>query len=231
MTKEAIIILGMHRSGTSCLAGCLKTLGLNLGTVSDYNTYNKKGNQENKKVFKLNESILNDHASSWDRPPKKPLNLNKKSIQAIKDVIAMYHDGEKPWGIKDPRMLMTYEHWKPLLPPHSLVGTFRHPLAVAESLFARDAFPIPKEKGLQMWLTYNNKLIDIHHKTGFKLINFDLPKDEYIAYVHHMAQSLDLSQNSNEVFFESTLRNQDSYTFEDCPDDLKPTYHKLLEIN
>ncbi len=227
---EVIIILGMHRSGTSCLAGCLKSFGLNLGTVSDYNTYNKKGNQENKKVFKLNESILNDHAGSWNAPPKAPLNLTQQSMQAIKDIIAQYHQGEKPWGIKDPRMLMTYELWAPHLPPHSLVGTFRHPLAVAESLFARDAFPIPKEQGLQMWLTYNKKLIDIHKKTSFNLINFDLPKDEYIAKIQHMAENLQLNQNSGEVFFESTLRNQDSYTFEDCPDDFKPTYQKLLEL-
>ena len=228
--NDAIIILGMHRSGTSCLAGCLKSLGLNLGVVSDYNTYNKKGNQENKKVFKLNESILNHNQGSWDAPPEKHLVLDEQSKQAIKDIISQYHQSDKPWGIKDPRMLMAYDLWAPYLPPHSLVGTFRHPLAVSESLFARDAFPIPKQQGLKMWQTYNTQLIKLHEKNNFELINFDLPQDEYITQIHNMAAGLGLSQQADETFFESTLRNQSSYAFEDCPDDLKPTYQKLLEI-
>ena len=50
--NEGVIILGMHRSGTSCLTGCLKEYGLHLGDVSESNKHNKKGNQENKEVFK-----------------------------------------------------------------------------------------------------------------------------------------------------------------------------------
>ncbi len=229
--NEAIIILGMHRSGTSCLAGCLKLFGLNLGIVSDYNTYNKKGNQENKRVFKLNESILNANEGRWDAPPNNNLELDERLKTRLKDIVAEYNQTEKPWGIKDPRMLLTYDLWTPYLPPHMLVGTFRHPLAVSESLFARDAFPIPREQGLKLWQTYNTRLIDLHERTGFKLINFDLPKDQYIAQILNMADVLGLSQQENEMFFESTLRNQDSYTVEDCPDHLRPTYNKLLEIS
>ena len=44
---QPIVILGMHRSGTSCLAGCLEELGLHLGTVITSAPHNKKGNREN----------------------------------------------------------------------------------------------------------------------------------------------------------------------------------------
>jgi hypothetical protein len=40
-----IIILGMHRSGTSLVAGCLEAAGLYLGPVNNYAPFNKKGKQ------------------------------------------------------------------------------------------------------------------------------------------------------------------------------------------
>jgi len=43
-----ILILGMHRSGTSCLAGCLEEAGLYLGDVNLKAGFNKKGNRENR---------------------------------------------------------------------------------------------------------------------------------------------------------------------------------------
>ena len=48
---KTIAILGMHRSGTSCLTGCLQQMGLNLGKVSDFNEYNLKGNKEDDKII------------------------------------------------------------------------------------------------------------------------------------------------------------------------------------
>jgi len=42
-----MLILGMHRSGTSCLAGCLQAAGLISGEVNIQAMYNAKGNREN----------------------------------------------------------------------------------------------------------------------------------------------------------------------------------------
>src|SRR5690554_4364949 len=129
--NEGVVILGMHRSGTSCLTGCLNDNGLNLGTVSESNKHNKKGNQENKEVFKLNESLLNYNQGSWRRPPLKSLIWNQELETRRNEIILYYDKLPKPWGIKDPRMLLTYKFWKDQLASHRLVGTFRHPVAVA----------------------------------------------------------------------------------------------------
>lgn len=228
---NAIIILGMHRSGTSCLAGCLKQLGLNLGPVSEYNLYNKKGNQENRLVFRLNESILKYNKGAWNSPPVEDIKLNQELRENLKGLVSKYNSYEKPWGIKDPRMLLTYNTWQSLLPEHALVGTFRHPLAVAESLFAREAFPVPVEKGLELWKVYNSKLIKLYEKKEFKVINFDLPQNQYIVRLKQIAKFLRLRFNEEAVFFEPGLRNQKTYSYEQCPDTLKPIYSKLLEMN
>ena len=46
-----VAIVGMHRSGTSCLAGCLEDLGLTLGKVNRAAPHNLKGNNENPRFW------------------------------------------------------------------------------------------------------------------------------------------------------------------------------------
>ena len=45
--SSPIAILGMHRSGTSCLAGSLQEAGIYLGDVVTSAAHNQKGNREN----------------------------------------------------------------------------------------------------------------------------------------------------------------------------------------
>ncbi len=58
----SIIVLGMHRSGTSALTGCLNILGVNLGErlerLMSAHEDNPKGYWENEKVISINEAIF-----------------------------------------------------------------------------------------------------------------------------------------------------------------------------
>lgn len=45
---STVLILGMHRSGTSCLAGSLQEAGLYLGEVNTAAPHNAKGNRESR---------------------------------------------------------------------------------------------------------------------------------------------------------------------------------------
>lgn len=229
--NETIIILGMHRSGTSCLTGCLSNYGLNLGTISDSNMHNKKGNQENKAVFKLNESILNYNQGSWRRPPTKPLVWDHELEIRCKSVISTYNKMPRPWGIKDPRMLMTYKFWKGLLPDHKFVGTIRHPVAVAESLFARkhNKLIVTIEQSYHLWRIYNEKLLELHDSSNFPIINFDLEQSAYLQKIRLISKKLKLKTENENNFFENNLINQNSYTRNDCPQDLLQLYDMLIE--
>ncbi|WP_223786934.1 hypothetical protein [Marinicella meishanensis] len=226
---DAFIILGMHRSGTSCLTGCLAAYGLNLGNVSTFNQYNQKGNQENHWVFRLNEAILKAHGGSWNQPPSSPLALSAEHQNRLLEVLAKYDQLPKPWGIKDPRMVLTYPLWQPHLPAHQLMGTFRHPLAVAESLLSRDAFPVPLEQGLALWSIYNQRLLETHAKQAFPIINFDEDETAYNQKIASMAEQFGLALNESAPFFEAALRNQSQYGWAECPDALKPLYRQLLD--
>ena len=52
---RVVTILGMHRSGTSCLTGSLQACGLELGKFHASNKHNKKGNRENQDIIDLHE--------------------------------------------------------------------------------------------------------------------------------------------------------------------------------
>ena len=53
-----VVVLGMHRSGTSCLAGSLEQQGLFLGEVNTSAPWNRRGNRERFDVMNLQGDIL-----------------------------------------------------------------------------------------------------------------------------------------------------------------------------
>src|SRR5690349_2140036 len=67
--QRVICVLGMHRSGTSCLAGSLEQQGLFLGDVNTSAPWNKRGNRERFDVMNLQEDVLKGSGGSWEQPP------------------------------------------------------------------------------------------------------------------------------------------------------------------
>lgn len=136
-----LIILGMHRIGTSCLAVSLEQAGVYLGAVSNYNKYNLKGNKENNRAMKLNDEILKYNVANWYQPPKD-LKWNEHhendgqilTSELEKNCVTKY------WGFIDPRVLLTLPFWVKLLPAAKFIGTFRNPFRGSESLLR---LPIP----------------------------------------------------------------------------------------
>src|ERR671936_1791837 len=66
--KRVICVLGMHRSGTSCLAGSLEQQGLFLGEVNTSAPFNRRGNKERFDIMHLQGDILEGSGGSWDQP-------------------------------------------------------------------------------------------------------------------------------------------------------------------
>ncbi|HCK33447.1 MAG TPA: hypothetical protein DHW10_07900, partial [Rhodospirillaceae bacterium] len=67
-SKDLIFIVGMHRSGTSCLTGCLEDLGVyNEADMAHVNkaSSNPKGNRESPDVHLFNEVVLKRNGYKW----------------------------------------------------------------------------------------------------------------------------------------------------------------------
>ena len=69
MKKQAIVVLGMHRSGTSLLAKALEIFEYNFSeNLMQPNSDNPSGFWEDIDIVELNESLLSSNQVSWDIP-------------------------------------------------------------------------------------------------------------------------------------------------------------------
>lgn len=221
--KGAVLILGMHRSGTSCLAGALADCGLAFGTVNRAAPHNAKGNMENRAVMKVNDDLLAASGGSWDRPVRASWSREHRSKR---DGALKAYRGFDRFGIKDPRMLFVLDGWLEVLDAPDIVATFRHPMAVARSLENRNGFPI--DVGLELWRKYNAELLTLHDRYGFEVIHFRPDISSYSREVTGTVSRLGLELPPEGItFVDRSLMHADS-TDDDVGDEAIDQLHRRL---
>jgi hypothetical protein len=184
-----VLILGMHRSGTSCLAGALEACGLWLGEVDRSARWNAKGNREHDPARLLNDRILEESGGSWSKPPAD-VDVTPAHHAAMAG-IARELAQRSPAGLKDPRVLLVLDAWTEAIGAPRLVGTYRHPGAVAASLTRRNQ--LAQEQSHALWLRYNAALVARHRERPFPIVAFDLSEPErYCAAAARVAERLGL---------------------------------------
>jgi hypothetical protein len=187
-----VLMLGMHRSGTSCLAGCLENAGLNLGAASSNNDNQPRGNRELRQKDLATETMLASNGGNWRNPPSE-VTLSDDDRHSILDAVGTLRQRE-PCGLKDPRVLLMADAWFAMIPDARPIGCFRHPRSVAASLMARDG--MSTDEALALWNEYNLKLVALHRERHFPLVEFDLSNyTDYLCSVLDVARSLALNDN------------------------------------
>jgi tetratricopeptide (TPR) repeat protein len=191
-TQKLVLVLGMHRSGTSCLTGLLEDVGFSAGQVDRWDPFNHKGNRENVRVNCLNDALLQAENFAWNAPP--PLDWDVwKTVNPIfkrqRDALLTLDPSDsKPGILKDPRILLTLPFWCETSADLRFIGIFRHPWAVASSVAARDTGQ-SFEDGLALWLAYNERLVQAHRRRPFPLLCFDLPFEAFVQQLRHALQT------------------------------------------
>ena len=203
-TKKCLCILGMHRSGTSCLTGSLEQSGVYLGRVSEKNIHNRKGNRENARFRKLNDQLLKHNGGDWSHPVEIRDWTPDMTAQRDRIISNLARSADLWWAFKDPRTLFTLDFWCEGIQDLCYVATFRHPLSVSNSLHARGNIAV--EEGLTLWCRYNKKLLSVIEDTDIPLINFDVDDSSYEAELRALLQHLELPIDTD--FFDPSLRHQ-----------------------
>lgn len=167
-----VVILGMHRSGTSMLTGLLvEGLGFHVGQPLIQPAFdNEKGFYELLPVVLQNDEFMMDQHIDWSYDvihfnPQLALKHFQDNSSQIYDFTQgtqalkfLNNPNNIPWVLKDPRLCITLPTWIPLLhSPPAAVFTYRHPLEVAASLVKRQEFTL--EHGLRLWIVYNMRAI------------------------------------------------------------------------
>jgi tetratricopeptide (TPR) repeat protein len=173
-----IILLGMHRSGTSALAGMLHSGGVHLGEAfMSPLPENPKGFFEDSRLQSVNKQILASIEKDWyDVPTLQDLERVPESVlQLMPQVYAYFRSRFKFWAWKDPRLCMTFPLWANILPLKEVQVLFvvRHPMSVARSLHTRNQMPI--EQGLELWRVYNLRITELleHYRLPYTFVRYE----------------------------------------------------------
>ncbi|MGQ0720853.1 MAG: glycosyltransferase [Candidatus Eiseniibacteriota bacterium] len=163
-THSAVCVIGMHRSGTSMVAGVLQAAGLHLGAEADVlgaEPSNPEGHFENLRFLGVNEALLASLGGTWSEPPVRFAGWEtSEHLAAHREVAAQAVasvGSSSPWGWKDPRTTLLLPFWRALLPDLRFVVCLRSPLEVALSLQRRDALPL--RRGSELWVEYTREAV------------------------------------------------------------------------
>jgi len=213
-----LIILGMHRSGTSSIAGFFQQTGTYFGPPEmafDLHATNRKGFFERKDVVRINDRILESAGASWITPERFP-----RSISVPYERHALYHDAEsvvselstRPnWFIKDPRMCVTLPFWKKLFTDPVYLLVVRNPLNVAKSLAKRGDCSIPT--GLALWERYTRDMFFHTRDNKHLVVSFEaIMADPLLVMSRIMADlaafnghAVDLQEDMLKSWFDRSL--------------------------
>jgi hypothetical protein len=148
---RALLVLGMHRSGTSAVAGALRLRGFALGRdlmlpAAD----NPKGFWEHAGVVAIHERLLSALGRAWNDPRPLPENWAQGEAAAVAaaELGTLLRDefaGCPLWAVKDPRLCRLLPLWLPVLErmgvQPAVLLVMRDPHEVAASLSARNQWP------------------------------------------------------------------------------------------
>jgi hypothetical protein len=156
--KTALVVLGMHRSGTSSVAGALTLLGaVPPRTLMAPAADNPRGFWESDVVMAMDDRLLAEGGATWSdwRPLAAAGHANAPDERIIAVLKSEFGDADTI-VLKDPRMCRLFPAWRTALDAagyRSLIVTpLRTPSEVAASLQARN--PLSMDQGLRLWLRH-----------------------------------------------------------------------------
>ena len=173
------IVLGMHRSGTSTVAGILHLHNIIMGTYQNFwprpLKQNPKGFYENYDFRKINDTILklSDYSVKSYKPQIPNIILNDKIKLKMSRIIKDYNIDYTEWGWKDPRTCLTIFQWMEVIESLNLrdkvrvIFVSRKAMSVARSLKKRNNLPL--EIGLSLWEAYSKKALQFCKKSDIPI--------------------------------------------------------------
>jgi len=151
-----IVVMGMHRSGTSLVTGLINSAGYKINNNMGKDNYNAIGYYEDIDIMVKNDRLLSHYGGKWYSPP---------------DVIPdkMYEFDYNYDAVKDPRFCLTYPAW--LFPcPYKIVKVKRNKSDCVKSLIKRNGFSV--ELASALYDIYNKRL-DGWNDVPFITINYE----------------------------------------------------------
>jgi len=190
--RKMIVVLGMHRSGTSLVAEMVHRWGGASGggdRLLDGDRWNARGYFEYVPLLELNDALLGAAGGSWRAPPADReavarLCDDETFSRRARELIAAFDCGDDPWFWKDPRLPALLPFWEKFWPDPAYIVPVREPLHIARSLAGRDA--LSPAAALLLW---QHAMLEIMSHVGRK------PQTLFVSYEELLADPLSQGVN------------------------------------
>lgn len=178
VSGRPVVVLGMHRSGTSAATRIINLLGPSIGRDADLRRGpdNPTGHWESASLTAFNDRLLNIFGGTYAAPLPLQEGWEEEDVIAAlyeegRKVFASVHSG-RTWVWKDPRTCLTLPFWRKVWGEKPVVVyVHREPLEVALSLSRRDG--LGKAHCIALWERYARSALQSAHDLPFLTVRFD----------------------------------------------------------
>ncbi|HMS06646.1 MAG TPA: sulfotransferase domain-containing protein [Burkholderiaceae bacterium] len=222
--NKLVIVLGMHRSGTSAVTRALTVLGVDLGSyLIESQEDNPKGFWEDSEMLSFNERLMRAVGMEWDclRPIRQheieQLKCQGFLLEAL-SLLKRKTQNKIVFGFKDPRFTKMLPFWVSVLPYLGVKIYFliakRNPLDVVRSLKKRNE--IPHTFGYLMWLEYMSSALRYTIDYPRMIVDYNELLENPVSEVNRIADFLgqvvnsDLLSEYSAVYIDFDLRHSHS---------------------
>ena len=206
--QSPLIIVGMHRSGTSLLSRFIDEIGYFTGM-------DKQRDNESLFFLKINRWILNQYNASWDNVHNYKFSneyMDKHIIEAVKERLNnrainkfigssnvfkqenLDNAEQVKWGWKDPRNSITLDVWQKIFKTPKIIHIHRNPIDVYLSLKYREEkhkenFKIGRKASLKKHFFYGKVGYQASPRVEVAQESFSLWKD-YTSSVYNYEKEM-----------------------------------------
>lgn len=194
----AILVLGMHRSGTSAATRVLNLLGAHLGDrLLQPQADNTKGFWEHAEGVEIHERLLTSLGRTWHDFREMPegwqhSKAGRLALDGIKRLIQAEMLNVRLWAIKDPRMCRVAPLWIEALGELGIRVTalivVREPYEVGSSLLVRDGWP--REHSYLMWCQHLLEAFRSTMQIPRAMLSYDQLMGDWLAHFTRIGNTI-----------------------------------------
>jgi hypothetical protein len=230
-----LVILGMHRAGTSVLARGVVELGVALGDdlLPPVSGDNETGFWEDREVVEFNDELLARLARSWDSLPHLDVGLLATPALAgmekeASSILRRKAAGHSVFGLKDPRLARLLPFWRPLFETAAArvdyLIAIRDPVAVVASLAKRNQ--MHPDKGYLLWLLHTvDACRGVGPSTHAQATQGSVLVVDYDRFIEHPSAELSRIASGFELPFDATSPSTCSFVESFVQRDLRHFSH------
>ena len=191
---SGVLVLGMHRSGTSLVAGILAHLGLDGGPRASMlapDEFNSDGYWEQRPIVEWHDRILAT-LGGWASapPPTTVADLARAADEVGPPAPGLAGLFTSPWFVKDPRQCLLLPAWTHHAGiDDTVVVVVRRPGAVISSLTRRNGYS-PALAGA-LWERYNHDLFRWMRGRSCLVVDYDRLCQDPATVVGGLARSIE----------------------------------------